>query len=75
MFGGTSYAVTPQKRTNITSNFIRDVKRRSFKLSKTPRAGGLTDTSVISEKDSLSNSGKFTAHSNNEKLNFPAPLK
>ena len=50
MFGGTSYSVTPQKRTNITSSLIRDVKRRSFRLSRTPRVA-LTDTSVMSEKN------------------------
>ena len=40
MFGGGSYCVTPQKgklMDKSTSKLIRDVKRRSFRISRTPK--------------------------------------
>ena len=39
VYSGGSYAVTPRKRsvTDKTKNLIRDVKRRSFRMSRNPQ--------------------------------------
>ena len=56
VYSGGSYAVTPRKRSvpDKTKNLIRDVKRRSFWMSRNPQViekGRQRETQVERERD------------------------